>query len=166
MDSLCYISDKELISRIFIHVDNGVICNSGLINTGSCSMCLLSHIGHLVMDDSPKLKCEAHQKHELHNRKSTHLSALKLILWSFPPFIISSKYCFSLLLNLFWSRNGTLIRSHLLTFLDCHSFKSHRNYSPGMIGTLHDKNKGMNQGGVSDLWYAFVKIYLLALFII
>ena len=40
---------------------------------------------------------------------------------------------------------------------------------PGMIDTLHNKNKGMNQGGVSDLmypiWYAFVKVYLLVLFL-
>ena len=75
---ICYI--VVLMSKIFIYVDTGVMCNSALINTGSCSMRLLWQIGHLVIDDSPKLKCEAHQKHELHNRKSTRLSALRLIL--------------------------------------------------------------------------------------
>ena len=34
----------------------------------------------------------------------------------------------------------------LLTNLDYHSFKSHRNYSPWDDRTLHNKNKGMNQG--------------------
>ena len=37
-------------------------------------MRLLWHIGHLITDISPKLKYEAHQKHEGHNRKSICLS--------------------------------------------------------------------------------------------
>jgi hypothetical protein len=33
--------------------------------------------GHEIMDKSPRLKYEAHQKHDSHNRKSTRLSVEK-----------------------------------------------------------------------------------------
>ena len=43
-------------------------------DTGSCSMQSLWHRGQLIMDNSWKLKYEAHQKQEGHNRKSTRFS--------------------------------------------------------------------------------------------
>ena len=58
-----------------------------LIDTGNWSMQLLWQIGHLIIDNSPKLKYVAHQKHEGHNRKSTRLSMSFRILptVSLPP---------------------------------------------------------------------------------
>lgn len=58
-----------------------------LIDTGNWSMQLLWQIGHRIIDNSPKLKYVAHQKHEGHNRKSTRLSMSFRILptVSLPP---------------------------------------------------------------------------------
>jgi hypothetical protein len=57
------------------------------------------------MDNSPKLKYEAHQKHEGHNRKSTRLSVLagKLRFVSLPSSKLDKVVLLSTLSSLFIS---------------------------------------------------------------
>jgi hypothetical protein len=57
------------------------------------------------MDNSPKLKYEAHQKHEGHNRKSTRLSVLagKLRFVSLPSSRLDKVVLLSTLSSLFIS---------------------------------------------------------------